>query len=369
MAVKEKKPTKNKAMKIIGIIVAIIAIIVIIGIGVINYLVKPIDDQSDKAVPVGGTLISQTIDYKSEASEGMEKNLIIKILQLVWISCNTSDAKAHEKQTPPEVEMVKDIPYIDDENQFHKLDVFQPKNNDKALPVIIDIHGGGWMYATKDLNEYYCRELANKGNIVFSISYRLAPDVTVPEQIQDTAMALAYISEHLNEYNHNGKVILTGDSAGGMLAAYNTVLMQSGELRDKFGTVNPMLDINALILTSPVPNMKSAGMTGVYTKMLWGKNYKNSELYSYMDLDEIIDMAENMPPTYFLTSSGDSIANGQTHHAYDLFQQKGIKSEIADFGVDENGKKLPHVFSVLDPFSQSGQNAIDGALEFCNENM
>lgn len=367
--VKGKSPVKRKALKAVGIIIAIIAIIVIIGVGIINFLVRPVSDSSDKAVPVGGLLVSDTIDYKSDASEGMEKNLILKILQLVWISCDSSDKKTHESQVPPEVDMQKDIPYINDANPYHLLDVFQPKNNTEKLPVIIDIHGGGWMYATKDLNEYYCRELSSKGYIVFSISYRLAPDVTVPEQIQDTAQALAYISEHLEEYNTNGKVILTGDSAGGMLALYNTVLSQSGELRDKFGTVNPLLDINALILTSPVSYMKTAGFMGVYTKTLWGTSYKNSELYGYMDLSEIIDYAQNMPPTYFITSSGDSLANGQTHRAYDLFNEKGIKCEIVDFGKDENSKKLPHVFSVLDPFSQSGQKAINGALEFCESNM
>ncbi len=365
---KEKKPVKNKALKTIGIIIAVIAILVIIGIAVIHFLVRPVNDTSDKAVPVGGILVSDTINYKSEASEGMENNLILKILQLVWINCDASDKKKHESQTPPEVDMTKNIAYIEDGNPYHLLDVYQPKNNKKALPVIIDIHGGGWMYATKDLNEYYCRELASKGYIVFSMSYRLAPDVTVPEQIQDTASALKWISSHLSDYNTNGKVILTGDSAGGMLAAYNTVLAQSSELREKFETVDPALNINALILTSPVPNMKDAGFMGLYTKTLWGKNYKDSELYNYMDFDEIIDFADHMPPTYLITSSGDSLANGQTHKTYELLQAKGIKSEIADFD-EVDSQKLPHVFSILDPFSDAGQQAIDGALDFCNKNM
>ena len=40
--------------------------------------------------------------------------------------------------------------------------------NDK-LPVIIDIHGGGWMYGDKGLNENYCRALADRGYVVFLI--------------------------------------------------------------------------------------------------------------------------------------------------------------------------------------------------------
>ncbi|UKI14322.1 MAG: hypothetical protein L6V85_09755 [Clostridiales bacterium] len=38
----------------------------------------------------------------------------------------------------------------------------------KKLPVIIDIHGGGWMYGDKDLNAPYCEALAKRGFVVVS---------------------------------------------------------------------------------------------------------------------------------------------------------------------------------------------------------
>ena len=85
-----------------------------------------------------------------------------------------------------------------------------------------------------------------------------------------------------------------------------------------------------------------------------------------MDLSEIVDYAE-LPPTYLITSGGDSLAHEQTHRAYDLLKEKGVQCEIADFGDDENGKPLPHVFSVLFPFDKSGTKAIDDALAFFNK--
>ena len=373
MAEKVKEKKKHKGLKVLGVIILIIALIVGIGFGVIYYLTKPVDDTSDKAINVGGMLTSQNIDYKEASADGLENDLIVKIMQVSWKFCDKSDKKRMATQTPPEnVVKVKDIPYIDDGNPYHKFDVFYPdgKIAKEGLPVIIDIHGGGWMYATKDLNEYYCMELAKKGYCVFSISYRLVPDVTVNEQIKDCTEALAFIRANMKDYPANKKtVMLTGDSAGGQLALYSTILNNNPDAREIFGTVDTKLNIKCLLLTSPVTYAKSGGWFSIYTKKMWGKDYKTKSTYNYMDLNEIMELANDMPPTYFITSSGDTLAHDQTVNAYNYFVEKGYECEIEDFTDLRDGKKLPHVFSVLDPFDEYGQKAIDNALDYYQKSL
>lgn len=368
MAEKVKEKKKHKGLKVLGVIILIIALIVGIGFGVIYYLTKPVDDTSDKAIYVGGMRSSQSIDYKSDSAKGLENDIIVKIMQVSWKFCDKSDKKRMATQTPPEnVVKVKDVEYLDDGNPYHKFDVFYPEGtiSKEGLPVIIDIHGGGWMYASKDLNEYYCMELANKGYCVFSISYRLVPDVTVYEQIKDCTDALAYINSNMKNYPANKKtVMLTGDSAGGQLALYSTILNNNPDAREIFGTVDTKLNIKCLLLTSPVTYAKSGGWFSIYTKKMWGKDYKTKAAYNYMDLDEIMELANNMPPTYFITSSGDTLAHDQTVNAYNYFADKGYECEIQDFTDLRDGKKLPHVFSVLDPFDEYGQKAINDALDY-----
>lgn len=368
MAEKVKEKKKHKGLKVLGVIILIIALIVGIGFGVIYYLTKPVDDTSDKAIYVGGMRSSQSIDYKSDSTKGLENDIIVKIMQVSWKFCDKSDKKRMATQTPPEnVVKVKDVEYLDDGNPYHKFDVFYPEGTipKEGLPVIIDIHGGGWMYASKDLNEYYCMELANKGYCVFSISYRLVPDVTVYEQIKDCTDALAYINSNMKNYPANKKtVMLTGDSAGGQLALYSTILNNNPDAREIFGTVDTKLNIKCLLLTSPVTYAKSGGWFSIYTKKMWGEDYKAKAAYNYMDLDEIMELANNMPPTYFITSSGDTLAHDQTVNAYNYFVDKGYECEIEDFTDLREGKKLPHVFSVLDPFDEYGQKAINNALDY-----
>lgn len=371
--VKEKKKSKNKGKKIVTIIISVIVAIAIIAAVFITVVTKPKDENDKKVVYVGGMVTSESIDYQSDSAEGIKNNPVIKIMEMIWYFCDGGDKKNHESQTPPEnVKEIADIPYVDDGNHYHMLDVMYPSNvkeGDK-LPVIIDIHGGGWMYADKDLNDYYCMSLADRGYVVFNVSYRLVPDVTVNEQIQDCALALKWISDHMADYPCDpSNIMLTGDSAGGQLSAYSTVIMQSPELQKTFDTVNPNMDITALVLTSPVAFMKDGGAFSIYTKLLWGKDYKTKATYDYMDLDKIIDYAKDMPPVYLITSSGDSLAHDQTVRAYELFKEKGIKCELADYDKQAFGEDKPHVYSVLNPFDEAGKTTIDSAIDFYKQAM
>lgn len=362
--VKAKTSKKGKVKKALTGVVCVILSIAIVATVFISVVTRKQNDTDENVVYVGGMLKSDTIEYQSESAKGLEKNPVMKLMEMIWYFCSFGDAKKHEKQTPPEVEMIKDIPYIDDGNLYHLLDVYYPQGteSDAKLPVIIDIHGGGWMYATKDLNEYYCRALADRGFVVFNLSYRLVPDVTVNEQLQDVAYALKWINENMSAYPCDTEnIMLTGDSAGGMLSVYSEVLLQSPELREVFGVVDAGIDIDALLLTSPVAYMKD-GAISIYTKLLWGSDYKDRETYNYMNLDEIVDYAQ-LPPTYLITSSGDSLAHDQTLKANELLQSKGVETVLKDYDKFE-GKSLPHVFSILEPFDEIGTSTIDDAVEF-----
>lgn len=103
--------------------------------------------------------------------------------------------------------------------------------------------------------------------MVFNINYRLVPDVTVNQQLQDVARALRWIRDHGSQYPCDMRnIMLTGDSAGGQLAAYSAVLMQSAQLRKTFDTVDPQMELTALLLTSPVAFMRDGGLFSLYTK-------------------------------------------------------------------------------------------------------
>lgn len=362
---KEKKRTKGK--KAVIIILAVLLALILAAVIFINITTRPKRDTDESHYAVGSMVYSDTVEYQSESGKGIQHHPVVRMMEMVWRFCADGDAAKHAVQTPPDdVTEITDLAYIDDGNIYHNLDVYYPEGTpqDAKLPVIIDIHGGGWIYGDKELNKYYCLELAHKGYTVFNISYRLVPDVTVNEQLQDCAQALKWIQDNLKNYPcDESSIMLTGDSAGGQMAVYSAALLSSAELRDIFEVVDAKMQLTALVLTSPVAYMKDGGMFSLYTKPLWGSNYKEKPTYPYMDLSEIIDHT-TLPPTYLITSEGDALAHEQTLRAYELLKEKGVVCELQDYGDGENGKPLAHVFSVLNPFDADGQKAIDGALAF-----
>lgn len=283
------------------------------------------------------------------------------VMDKFWKCIAVSDNRLHARQTEPAgIVKVCDLPYAADGDRLHLLDVYYPEHGGGRNPVIIDVHGGGWMYADKDLNKMYCLNLAKRGYTVFNMSYRLVPQVRVPDQLRDVMQALSWIETHMADYPCDpSRVYLTGDSAGGMLALYAAGLLADAKLRKLFGTADCTMELAGLLLTSPVAYMDGDGAMGVYTKKMWG-----GELKQYRNPEVILDRV-TLPPAALITSSGDFLANGQTHRLGEALGKRGVPVQIKDF-PKYDGKALPHVFSVLEPESNASVEAIDGALDFLN---
>lgn len=72
---------------------------------------------------------------------------------------------------------------------MHTLNLYRPLGAEGPLPVVVDIHGGGWMYGDRELNRAYCMYLASQGWAVMGMSYRLLPEVDLRGQVQDVLPA------------------------------------------------------------------------------------------------------------------------------------------------------------------------------------
>lgn len=292
--------------------------------------------------------------------------LMDKIFAAFWQNTKRMDDKRIATLTPPSgVTEINNIAYLDDGHIHHQLDVYYPEGTKETdrLPVLIDIHGGGWMYGDKELNKYYCLELATKGFVVFNMSYRLYPEVNARQQLWDISNCLKWISENLASYPcDTDNIYLTGDSAGGMLAAFTAMLSESEKMRDLYDTPDFSLKFNAVGLTSPVPRMNGDFPVNYYTRIMLGKDYEKEKWADYVNLEDILTLGK-MPPTFLLTSSGDFLARKETRIAAESLRKAGIDHQLMDF-EKYNGVDLPHVFPVIYPFNEESQRAINEMLAF-----
>lgn len=129
-----------------------------------------------------------------------------------------NDAKRDAGLTTPEdICRYDDLVYGPDP-VWNKLDVYRPKNLEGKLPVIVNVHGGGWIYGDKELYQFYGMTLAQRKFAVVNFTYRLAPEVKFPAPLEDTNNVICWMYEHQDEYGLDmDHVFMAGDSAGGHL--------------------------------------------------------------------------------------------------------------------------------------------------------
>ena len=107
---------------------------------------------------------------------------------------------------------VSDDPYV---NRMCVLDLHYPKGV-TGFPTIIWFHGGGLTGGKRNVPQ----ELSQQGIAIAAVDYRLSPKVKVSDCIDDAAMAVAWVFNHIKDYGGStDKIFVSGHSAGGYLTS------------------------------------------------------------------------------------------------------------------------------------------------------
>ena len=107
-----------------------------------------------------------------------------------------------------------------------ELDVHLPEDVTAPLPVVVEVHGGGWLRGSRGefipglTDDETFGRITNAGFAVVAPSYRLSGEAHFPAQLDDLRAALGWVSESGGEHGLDpGRVVLWGSSAGGTIAA------------------------------------------------------------------------------------------------------------------------------------------------------
>ena len=99
-------------------------------------------------------------------------------------------------------------------------------DDEQHLPVILFMHGGGWVLGSLDAYDGICRKLAlDSGCPVLAVDYRLAPEYPYPAALNDCFAVLAWLVDNGTQMGLDpSRIALAGDSAGANLSAALTVM-------------------------------------------------------------------------------------------------------------------------------------------------
>jgi len=110
--------------------------------------------------------------------------------------------------------------------------LYAPVDSAGPAPLLLFMHGGGWVICDLDTHDNVCRFFAREaGVLVLSIDYRLAPEHPFPAAVDDTLAAYRHVVENAAELGAAPDAIAVGgDSAGGNLAAVVSRLASAANL-------------------------------------------------------------------------------------------------------------------------------------------
>lgn len=157
------------------------------------------------------------------------------------------------------------------ENRDLRINVFVPKTNNKKVPLLVFVHGGGWamgdyqgddksnnnqvnltgqtvnQMSTDNQSSYKIfKGILNNGIAFASIDYRLNSEAKFPAQIFDVKGAIRFLRAHADEYGIDSeRIAIAGTSAGAHLA---TLLATTNNISELEGTVGGNLNYSSKVM-------------------------------------------------------------------------------------------------------------------------
>ncbi len=273
-----------------------------------------------------------------------------------------------EKRLLQNIEIQEDVIYKTVGNEEIRLDAYYPRK-DGLFPIIVFIHGGGWMRGSKDegTNEKVVMLLATYGYSVFNIDYRLSPSEplthnikrphehpTILEMVSDVKSAITFVLKNGTQYKGDTEnIFLFGRSAGAHLALLTAFSFDESffdECNENFSLDNS--PITGVIAFYPITDMEDLdefydALNPLRLALVRGTGGIEEEKLNLYELFSPIkyvtkDNASKLPPIF--------LAAGKFDRIVDVYQSEELSEELDKLAIPNVYLELPwanHAFDLL----------------------
>ena len=258
--------------------------------------------------------------------------------------CKKSDAKRDAGLVYPDnIIRVEDISY--GPHKMNVLDVYRPQSVEGKMPVLVSVHGGGWVYGDKKLYSHYCTRLAERGFVVVNFTYRLSPESKFPCHLEDTVKVFDWVIKHAEQFGMDTEnLFAVGDSAGGHILALYSAMCTNPEFAAKFEfkpaehALPKAIALNCAVLDMDVIKTSSSSNTMILMKDVLPKG----KMEEYLQLvNPVAYVNEKFPPCMVMTCNEDFLKE-QPETFMKKLEACNVPYVYKFYGDEEH--KLGHVF-------------------------
>ena len=306
----------------------------------------------------------------------MSKNSLMTVMYLVAVmllvsatptSAQISDTEAWASHLSNTYRVVPNVTYGTANNQENKVDLYLPRGAAEPTPVLMYMHGGGWVGGTKESNVLRLLPWLERGWAVVNVQYRLGAVSLAPAAVEDCLCALRWVVRNADEYNIDpSHIVTTGNSAGGHLALATGMIPAAAGL-DRQCPGNEELLVAAII--------NWYGITDV-GDLLDGANMRNYAVQWMGSMPDRFEIAERVSPlTYvraglppILSIHGDADPTVPYQHGVQLHEELskvGVTNELHTVPGGRHGSfnraETISIFETIDRFLTSNGLASSGS--------
>lgn len=238
------------------------------------------------------------------------------------------------------------------------MDVYLPAHVTGALPVVVWVHGGGFVDGTKKALRNYLPLLVARGYAAVAVEYCKAPEVQYPGQTREVLAALHFLDTHAGRWHLDmQRVVLGGDSAGTQIAAQSIMVIREPDYALAVG-LQPTLrpgQLRGAMLFSGTYNFILPGhsnhvgwLVAYFARcMRWAylgvKHPSPDGLFRYTTLERWVN--SRFPPTLIVDGDGDPLLP-QSRRMAKALEQAGVPTRWLLF--TNPAASVPHEFQ-FDP--------------------
>ena len=209
------------------------------------------------------------------------------------------------------------------------LDIYTPDSaGGGPRPVVLWIHGGGFISSSAATVADYTILLAHAGYTVASLDYSLAPGVAYPAPVRQGNAALRYLRANAARFGGDPeRIVLGGDSAGAQIASELAAVQANPGLARAVGLTAavPSGTLRGVVLFCGLYDLRTVGSTGfpALRTYLWAYT-GDRDWTSYPAIDQLSTVRQvtpAYPPTFLSVGDADPFAGQAAELAQALKQQ------------------------------------------------